>query len=48
LRDLLVTENFADGCMTLHLAANPSGAEGDDFSGIDEDSLARFASTKGK
>ena len=25
LKDLLITENFADGCITLHLAQNPSG-----------------------
>jgi hypothetical protein len=47
LKDLLLTENFTENCMTLHLASNPSGVEGEDFSSVDQESLAKFASQKG-
>ena len=48
LKDLLIHENFQDGSLTVHLSQHPvPDAEGDDFSGIDEDSLATFAQQKG-
>lgn len=46
VRDLLITEGFADGAITLHLNENPlKGAEGED-SGLDDDGFARFALNK--
>ena len=47
LKDLLIVEGFADGALTLHLGQNPAGIEGDDFSTVDEETLAKFASTRG-
>ena len=48
LKDLLITENFSEGTLTLHVTENPNKeAEGEnDFSAIDEESLATFANNK--
>lgn len=45
LKDLLLTEGFQDGSITLGLQAHPvAGADpSSDFSTVDEESLARFA-----
>ena len=48
LKDLLIHENFTEGTLTLHVTENPNKeAEGEnDFSGVDEESLAKFAKNK--
>ncbi len=46
LKDLLITEGFAEGSITLHLAQNPNGAETDDFSTIEPEGFAKFALAK--
>ena len=45
LKDLLITEGFQEGAISLGLASHPvAGADpSSDFSGVDEEGLARFA-----
>jgi hypothetical protein len=43
LRDLLIQEQFVEGCLTIHVTENPSkGEEGTDFSAIDEEGFSKF------
>jgi hypothetical protein len=45
LKDLLITEGFQEGALSLGLASHPvAGADpSSDFSGVDEEALARFS-----